>query len=193
MLDGFNRAAAHNGFVVDTWQVVTDVLQPTCWRVLAAVVAVFAALRREVRTVIMLVIAVGGAALLSGGVKSAVDRPRPTPPVPVEHVAGTSFPSGHALTAAAAATILVATARWPTTRRSRAGAVAVLVVLVAAVATSRLALGVHYLTDVVGGLTLGIFWSTATVAMARDVPLAHREQHERGDSGGDAVSTERPQ
>lgn len=193
VLDGFNRANAHNRFAVDTWQVVTDVLQPTSWRVLAAIVAIFAVRRREVRTVIMLVIAVGGAALLSGGVKSAVGRPRPTPPVPIEHVAGASFPSGHALAAAAVATILIAISPWPTTRRSRAAATTVVILLVAAVATSRLALGVHYLTDVVAGLTLGVFWSTATVAMVRDVPLAHREQNQRGDPGSDAVSTERPQ
>jgi undecaprenyl-diphosphatase len=112
--------------------------------------------------------------------------------VPIEHVSGWSFPSGHALAAAAVATVLIALVPWPR-GPNRLVAVTIVVLLVAAVATSRLALGVHYLTDVVGGLALGVCWSCLVVAVGCEVRLPHREQDERRDAGSDAIGTERPQ
>jgi undecaprenyl-diphosphatase len=192
VLTDFNSATAHHPVVIDVWRVVTTALQPTAWRVLAAVVAIVAALRRRFRTAILMVLAVGGAAVLSPIVKDAVGRQRPVPPVPIEHAGGWSFPSGHALAAAAVATALIALVPWPR-GRNRLVAVTVVVLLVAAVAASRLALGVHYLTDVVGGLALGVCWSALVIALGCIVRLPHREQDERRDAGGDAVGTERPQ
>jgi undecaprenyl-diphosphatase len=191
-LNNLNAATAHHPLVIDIWKTVTDVLQPTVWRVLAAVVAIVAVVQKQFRVAIILVIAVGGAALLSTIVKNAVARPRPVPPVPIEHVAGWSFPSGHALAAASVAAALIAVVPWPR-GRNRIIAVTMVVIMVTAVATSRLALGVHYLTDVVGGLALGLCWSLLVVAVGCAIRLPHREQDQRRDSGGDAVDAERPQ
>ena len=192
VLDDLNSAFARHPAAVDFWKGVTDALQPTVWRVAAAIIAIIAALRRQFRTAVIIAVAVLGALVLNNAVKSAVDRPRPVPPVSIEHVGGWSFPSGHAMAAAAVATVLIAMVPWPR-GRTRAIAVTLVVVLVAAVATSRLALGVHYLTDVFGGLALGVCWSLLVVTVGCAVPLPDREQDERRDAGGDAVSTERPQ
>jgi membrane-associated phospholipid phosphatase len=72
-------------------------------------------------------------------------------PVPVAHAPGASFPSGHATTAAAAALVVIVLT-WPHLAGRARWLVASGAALVAvAVSFSRLILGVHFLSDVVGG------------------------------------------
>ena len=80
-----------------------------------------------------------------------VDRERPDVPHLVG-TAGSSFPSGHSASAAAAwfAVALVVARHW--SRRGRAVAAAAAALATVAVAASRALLGVHWLTDVVAGV-----------------------------------------
>jgi membrane-associated phospholipid phosphatase len=91
------------------------------------------------------------------GVKDLVGRLRPTLD-PAAATLGPSFPSGHSATAAvfyaAAALIIGQSLRRPTRQLVIAGAVAIAV----AVAASRVLLDVHWLSDVIGGLSLGWAW-----------------------------------
>jgi membrane-associated phospholipid phosphatase len=133
------------------WRDLTTTLSPAVLRTALVVVGVVLLLRRQL-----------GAALFCGGValgsllmvdvtKSAVNRPRPHVPLPVASAPGASFPSGHATTSAAVALALIVVA-WPLVsgalRSLLAGA---LTVVAAAVGFSRMILGVHFLSDVVGG------------------------------------------
>jgi undecaprenyl-diphosphatase len=97
-------------------------------------------------------LAVWGSDLLALGIKAAVARPRPFLSIPdpeplILGVVGDSFPSGHAATSFAGAATLV---------RFLPRSWAVLFVLAAAIAFSRVYVGVHYPTDVVGGAILGL-------------------------------------
>jgi undecaprenyl-diphosphatase len=104
-----------------------------------------------------LVLAVVGQNLLANGIKALVDRARPDLSQ-LTGFAGSSFPSGHATAAAAtyaAIGLLMSRRRSLLTRALLAGgAIAVAV----AVSTTRVLLGVHWLTDVMAGLALGWAW-----------------------------------
>ena len=98
-----------------------------------------------------------GQAVISTGLKALVGRERPD----LAHLApwsGSSFPSGHAAAAAAvfAASALVLSHRRRRIPRALIGAAAG--VLIGVVAATRALLGVHWLTDVVAGVAVGLAW-----------------------------------
>jgi undecaprenyl-diphosphatase len=73
-----------------------------------------------------------------------------------------SFPSGHASGIATLVTVALILA-WPLlAARTRRWALAGGVVLVLLVGLTRIWLGVHFLSDVVGGWALGVGWSLLT-------------------------------
>ncbi|MEB8337266.1 phosphatase PAP2 family protein [Streptomyces endophyticus] len=94
--------------------------------------------------------------LLQQGLKAAVDRPRPVWRDPVDSAHYAAFPSGHAMTA----TVVCALVLW-LLRRYGAGrtlwrtALTLAVVSVLGVGLTRLWLGVHWPSDVLGGWLLG--------------------------------------
>lgn len=140
------------------WQAVSTVGSPTGWRVLAAAAALVLWLRRRRDEAALVALAMAGAPVLSGLVKALVGRSRPVVAVVVGRASGKSFPSGHALTSFVAVGLLVLLV-WPTaSARQRALLVAAAVLMVATIGFSRLALGVHYLTDVLSGWLIGALW-----------------------------------
>ncbi len=104
-------------------------------------------------------LAVAGADALQNVLKTLVERPRPSV-MHLEHVTGSSFPSGHATESAAFLVALVCMTR-PGLSRSVAAAVAA--TLIGAVGASRVYLGVHYPTDVAAGIVLGGAWAAGVV------------------------------
>lgn len=128
---------------------------------LVAVVVLFAARHSERAAVVGL--AVVGAVVMASTDKLLVGRPRP-PVHHLEHVTSASFPSGHASQSTA---LFLGLALVLLARRSRAGALvgdAVTVVLILAIGFSRIYLGVHYPTDVAGGMLLAGAWTSAVAA-----------------------------
>jgi undecaprenyl-diphosphatase len=98
-----------------------------------------------------------GQTVMSTQVKDLVDRIRPTVN-PIAHTLGPSFPSGHTTGAAAcfaAFALVLGRGRSRGTQALLAGSA---VFVACAVAASRVLLGVHWLTDVLGGLALGWAW-----------------------------------
>ena len=108
------------------------------------------------------------AALVVAISKAAFARARPEAALAELVVPGLSFPSGHAsISAVVFPTVgaLVASTRSRTSERTYVlGAAALMTLLVGA---SRVALGVHWATDVVGGWPLGAVWASAWLLVAR--------------------------
>jgi undecaprenyl-diphosphatase len=115
-------------------------------------------IRRPSRWLPLFLIAVTvGQTLMSTGIKELVDRIRPTAN-PIAHTLGPSFPSGHTTGAAAcfaAFALVLGRGRSRNVQSVLAGAA---VFIAIAVAASRVLLGVHWLSDVIGGLALGWGW-----------------------------------
>ena len=130
------------------------------WLVTIAVVLL--AFRRRLRLAVYLVVTGIGALLLDPSLKALVGRLRPVVDVPVATAPGNSFPSGHALgsTIVYGALLLVflpaIAAGW------RKLFIAVPVTVVFLIGLSRIALGVHFLSDVVAGWLLGAAWLGVT-------------------------------
>lgn len=111
--------------------------------------------------------AFAGTQVLFWGMKLVVDRPRPPLSIQLTTVGSASYPSGHTAiaTAVAAALCVAATrARRPLVRRSL---LPLLVALPVVVGISRIALGVHWFTDVAGGALLGLGWVLLLAALVR--------------------------
>jgi membrane protein DedA with SNARE-associated domain/membrane-associated phospholipid phosphatase len=106
--------------------------------------------------------------------KAAYDRPRPTGAL-VDTI-GAAYPSGHAaysVAMIACATILVrAGVGWAV----RSAVLTIALVLVAFVAVSRVYLRAHYLTDVIGGISLGLaVWAFVGIAALFAGALRHND------------------
>jgi undecaprenyl-diphosphatase len=127
------------------------------WTIIG-VSAVFLAFRRRWRLVAYLLVTGAGALVMDPILKDLVGRLRPVVAHPIAHGGGNSFPSGHSLGSITCygAIFLVflpaARGRWRTVFTTA------IVTLVALIGISRILLGVHYLSDVLGGWTLGITW-----------------------------------
>ena len=116
------------------------------------------------RLAVFLVVTTALGGLLDTAVKMAVNRPRPSLLDPIVFAHGKSFPSGHAMssTIVYGSLLLVFLSNVP--RRWRPAAIAGTGLLVAVIGFSRLALGVHFLSDVLGGCVLGLAWLAASTA-----------------------------
>jgi membrane-associated phospholipid phosphatase len=101
-------------------------------------------------------LSVGGAVLLNTLLKLFFNRARPQVIPWFWQEGDASFPSGHASMAAALAVTLTALL-WRTPYRWLAGILGVLYTVIMGV--SRVYLGVHYPTDVLGGWAEGIAWA----------------------------------
>ena len=122
----------------------------------------------------LLIASVVGAWVLYNVDKALVERPRP-PLHHLEAASNWSFPSGHATLSSAfylALAIVVSAAR----RRRRAVAITTASLLFGGVALSRVYLAVHYPTDVVGGMLLGVAWCLLADGVLRRARQASRGQ-----------------
>ncbi|MEU2613303.1 phosphatase PAP2 family protein [Micromonospora sp. NPDC007271] len=186
--DTLHRYALDHPAWVRLMSLWTDVFAPGPLRIAAGAVVVWLLLRRAHRPAVIrseapssgaeaesgplalwvvTTMTVGG--LLGALLKLLVGRHRPELLDPVARATGFAFPSGHALNATLAAGVLLLVllpfARERRSLRSALWAAAVLITVVTGL--SRIALGVHWTSDVVGGWLLGLAVLAATTAAFR--------------------------
>ena len=123
-------------------------------------VVVFALFGRRhglIATVAFLTLTVGGQFAVADLTKWIVDRTRPD----VDRLtgfSGPSFPSGHATASAACFAAFALLAGIGRSARVQATLASLAVAMATGISCSRVFLGVHWLTDVLGGLALGWTW-----------------------------------
>jgi membrane-associated phospholipid phosphatase len=152
--------------------------------VLAAVTAVAAAVlawKRQRMELVLLLLAVVGTEILTVGLKAGFHRRRPFFPDPLATESSYSFPSGHAsVSLAVYGTIGFIAARHLRDVRARIAVLSASAVLILLIGMSRLYLGVHFLTDVIAGFSLGLAWVTLCVLLLDlGVRLRKRDQTSR--------------
>ncbi|MFG1671123.1 phosphatase PAP2 family protein [Streptomyces sp. Y7] len=156
--DTTHRWAVDEPGLTQAFRILTDwVWDPWTMRILIFAVAIWLVWRRAARwTALWLVATCLLATLVQQTLKALVDRPRPVWPDPVDSAHYAAYPSGHAMTATVVCGLLL----WLLHRYGVRGvvwrtAVAVGALSVVGVGLTRIWLGVHWTTDVLGGWLLG--------------------------------------
>jgi undecaprenyl-diphosphatase len=157
-------AGERSGVSTEFFRAVTSLGSPATALAVSAIVCVVLYRRSHLVDAAFLAVVLGGAELLNLILKLSFHRPRPE--VGFVHLDTYSFPSGHAMisTAAYGALAYLAWSRLAT-RRSRVVLVAATAALVALIGFSRLFLGVHYLSDVLGGVAGGTLWLALSIVV----------------------------
>jgi undecaprenyl-diphosphatase len=139
------------------------------WIAVVLLVAVlFFVFKRWWPSLVMTVVAIPGGMLLNEWIKILVHRHRPFVDGWFVDWSGYSFASGHTI----GATLLygqIALFMIPVikNRRGRILIFSAATFIVALVGFSRIALGAHYLTDVLGGIFFGMMWLTLCLLIGR--------------------------
>jgi len=162
--DSLHRyALAHHEFVTAMKTVSTLGTFPV-YAAVFAIVILWLLRQRLRRLALFVAVAVVGSSLLNSVVKATVGRARPVLPDPVARARGQSFPSGHAQSAAVGYAVILLVFLPVLHGIWRRVAYAVSIAMVLAIGFSRVALGVHFVSDVLAGYLLGIAWVMALTA-----------------------------
>ncbi len=155
--------------------IMTNIGGPIGVAAIVVAVSIVLAFRRRWRWLIYVVVTAGGGGLLNLELKRYFARARPDVAEMLRRANGYSFPSGHALGSAVAFGALAYLAfRAIRSWAAKTAVIAFLYTLIAAVALSRVYLGVHWISDVLAGVTAGTVWVTTTTVAYETVRRIQR-------------------
>lgn len=144
--------------VTDAFLFISDVGSIKGLLFITALLTVYLIYKKRFTDVLFLMFVFWGSRGLNNLLKNWVERDRPEIN-PIIHSAGFSFPSGHTMNSTAVlgfiCFLLLIHFKSKAFRKTIIG---VTVLLVALIGVSRIYLGVHYVTDIIGGFVAGIIW-----------------------------------
>ena len=171
-------------WLLDSMRDITALGGVTVLTLVSALAIAFLLMRGRVKQAIYTALATGGGAVMGKLLKSLFARERPEVVPHLVEVTSLSFPSGHSMNSAIVyLTLAVMISRSFDERRARMFTIGTAALLVLAIGFSRLYLGVHYPTDVLGGWTVGASWALAIGLIATRL----QERHQLEEPGEDPV------
>lgn len=164
------------------FQFITNVGDTYGYLVMTSIAALFFFLKfHNWRIILQLVVVTILAALSNVALKKFIDRARPS----IEHlvvVKTLSYPSGHAMSAMAFYGFLIylvfkiKLARWV-----RILLILLFLFLILSIGISRIYLGVHFPSDVLGGYLAGMIWVAFCIVLLNIVDLLRRRKRRESD------------
>lgn len=154
--------------------VVTEVGSTVSMTIIAAATVVFLLIKRHRGDAVLVAVVAAGAGLLVRVGKATVGRERPPEQFRLVTETNESFPSGHALASAAIlGVVLVVLLPFIADRRIRIAVLVAVAIFGLCIGLSRLYLGVHWATDVIGGWVTGLAWLALCLAVRRVWRMTH--------------------
>ncbi len=127
------------------------------------------------RPMLQVVVVLAVVSALTGWMKPAIDRPRPSGDLALTYIDGSAMPSSHALITSAFVVAVVVADWWVSESHRRLAAVvgAVGCLLVGA---AMVYMGAHWVTDVLAGWALGVGLTWPLMLLAKRVPSGSAPQ-----------------
>lgn len=168
------------------FMLLTIIGTPVGLFVIVSAVSIYLLMRDRRRWGIYLVLTSAGGGTLNTILKLIYERKRPDLTIALRSASGHSFPSGHAMMSivvfgALAYLVTRADMSW----RRKSAAIAAAVTFIVGISTSRIYLGVHWISDIGAGLAAGAVWlltSTTAYELVRRFRLQRRRANLRSES-----------
>lgn len=136
------------------------------------VAAMFLWLNHHRHSAVLLIAATLGGMVLDNLLKIGFNRPRPQVFEWGTYAISSSFPSGHAMSSVIVyGTVAYLAARLQQNVASRILTMSIAMILIVAICSSRLYLGVHYPSDVAAGVIIGLAWAGFCMALLEAAQL----------------------
>jgi undecaprenyl-diphosphatase len=158
-------SAHHSKALTDLMLEITTLGTGTDVMMIVCVAALFLTLTRHKYSALLLLVATAGGLVLDMVLKLQFNRPRPHVFIWGAQAFGSSFPSGHAMSA----TIVYSTVAYLAARLHRRAwarwvTMSLALLLILLIGVSRIYLGVHYPSDVLAGIIMGLAWAAFCMA-----------------------------